>query len=661
MAPMAERLDSDISGTASAVDQPPLPVLIVEDRAEELLELEEALAPLGLPLSNVRSVRDGLQLLLEHEFGVVLFDVRLLDETAPEIAETFTQQLATRQIPLLVLTATREKAAEIVRSRGPGPIDYVLTPLFPELLRAKVASYSAFESRGRAVRQSDALLRGAFEAAPIGKTVLDSRWRIVRVNPAFARLAGKPLHQLHGAAIAELCHPEDRALLSETLRPLSAENSDATTPRDLRLQSDLRGEVWVQMAASAIESSGFEEPLLLAQWVDLTARRGAEHARAELLLEQAARVHAESVAERLEKLHALSEGIETLSLRELAVEFASRLLEMLDAELVELEVAGYLEAPVVARARAEDREARILGAGGAPWSDDRIHEVPLMIERARIGRLRLLPATGSGFGQGEFSLLNDAADRIALSVRGAQLHEEEHRVALVLQRGLLPGNLPSVQGIELAVHYEAAGLGAEVGGDWYDAFELPDGRLGIVVGDVAGSSFRAASAMGQLRTVTRTFAVWEDGRQDPGEVLTKLNRYLGAQGITELFTVVYGIVDPASRQLVWAAAGHPPPLLRDPEGATRYLRRGGGLLGIETRDYETLTEALASGTMLVLYTDGLVERRGEALDEGLRRLADAAASGPEDPQALAEHILGKLLPLGLPLGDDVTALVTRVG
>jgi PAS domain S-box-containing protein len=656
---VAKSRESQLQEAAAELTGPPLPVLLVDAFADNLRELEEALAPLGYPLSSVGSAREALQLLLEQEFGVVLLDLEILDVHEPETAELITQRVRSRETPLLLLTDSREKVAEIVRSHGLAPIDYVLKPVYPELLRSKVASYAALKSRGRTLQQSEALLRGAFEAAPIGKTVLDGGWRIVRVNPAFARMVGGRLDQLQGISIADLCHPDDLPLLARTLDPLMEVAAAGTTTSDLRLKRAAGEEVRVQIAASAIESSEFAEPLLLAQWVDLTARHRAEQARAELLFEQAARSHAEAVAERLEKLQALSAGIEALSLEELLTVLASRLTELFDTQLAEVEVDGDLEVPLVAR--AQDGGVRIVGSDEEASPQDCVYEQPLTIERARIGAIRVVPAAGRPFGQAERSLLSDAAERIALNVRRAELHEEEHRIALVLQRGLLPRSLPRVPGVGLTVHYEAAGVGAEVGGDWYDAFKLPGGRLGIVVGDVAGSSIRAASAMGQLRTVTRTFAVWDDGRQEPGEVLTRLNSYLLAQGEDELFTVVYAIVDPGAKQLAWAAAGHPPPLLRVPGGAASYLRMGGGLLGIEDRAYETLSEPLVPGSDLVLYTDGLVERRGEALDEGLRRLQSAVGGGPEDPQDLAPHILRQLLPAGMRLSDDVTAVVARIG
>jgi serine phosphatase RsbU (regulator of sigma subunit) len=254
--------------------------------------------------------------------------------------------------------------------------------------------------------------------------------------------------------------------------------------------------------------------------------------------------------------------------------------------------------------------------------------------------------------------MQDAAERAALGIRRAQLHEREHQVAVELQRGLLPKQLPAMAGLELAAHYEAAG--AEVGGDWYDAFALPGGRLGVVLGDVAGRGVPAASSMGQLRSVTRAFALADDGFLTPGEMLTRLNRHQLALGQTELFTVVYAIIDPGEGTISWSTAGHPPPLVRTAEGWATYLEGGEGLMGIEDIVYRDLRAPLAAESIVIFYTDGLIERRGESLDVGLERLADAFGSGPEVPAELCEYVIEQMRPAGRELHDDVTALLVKL-
>lgn len=237
---------------------------------------------------------------------------------------------------------------------------------------------------------------------------------------------------------------------------------------------------------------------------------------------------------------------------------------------------------------------------------------------------------------------------------------EEHRIAVELQRGLLPKHLPETPGLELVAHYEAAGRGAEAGGDWYDAFELTHGRVGIVVGDVTGRGIPAASTMGNLRSVTRAFALADNATRSPGEVLTRLNRYQLALAEQELFTVIYAVLDPRRGRVCWASGGHPPPLLRTATGETRFLEGGGAVMGVWDTLYADAEDTVQPTDTLIFYSDGLVERRGESLDMGLKRLSDAAAAGPDQPSALCDHVLGTMLPAAMAVRDDVTAMVVRI-
>ncbi len=639
-----------------------LPILLVDDQPENLQTLEAVLEPLGYPLVTSSSGHGALRLLLERDFGMILLDVRMPGLDGLETARLIKARARTRDIPIVFLTAARDEVSDIARGYGVGAVDYVLKPFDPELLRSKVAVFAELEANRRALKRSEALLSGAFEAAPIGKTVLDPEGRIVRSNPAFAQLVGRDPDELVGVDVADLCEHADRPALQDTFRELTRRSpGPAVTERpsvDLRLVTSTGAEVWVAMIASAIEATEFADPLLLAQWVDLTVRRRAEQDRAELLLEQAARVQAESVAERLSKLQALTTALEALTLEELLPQLAARLAELFAVDLAEVEIAGELEQPVVVRAAPGAAQGE--PSQSVVVEEDRWRQAPLVIEGATVGCLRLALPPARSFSPTERSLLQDAADRAALAIRRAQLHEEEHRIAVELQRGLIPQSLPDVTGVILAASYEVAGIGVQVGGDWYDAFAMPDGRLGIVVGDVTGRGIRAASAMGQLRTLTRAFALAEDGRRPPGEALTLLNRHQLALGDEHLFTIVYAIVDPEAGTIAWANGGHPPPLLRTPGGACRYCEGGNGLMGVDDKRYETFEERIEPSSSVVLYTDGLIERRGESLDVGLDRLSDAARVAPEEPAAFRDHILAALLEPGGQRYDDVTAVVARL-
>jgi PAS domain S-box-containing protein len=640
-----------------------LPILLVDDQPENLRTLEAVLEPLGHPLVTCSSGHGALRLLLERDFAMILLDVRMPGLDGLETAQLIKERTRTRDIPIVFLTAARDEVSDIARGYGVGAVDYLLKPFDPELLRSKVAVFTELEAGRRALKRSEALLSGAFEAAPIGKTVLDAEGRIIRSNPAFAALVRREPDELVGVEVAELCGEEDRpamlAAFEEVMRLPRAAAVGERPSVDLRLISSSGGEVWTAMIASAIEAADFAEPLLLAQWVDLTVRRRAEQDRAELLLEQAARVQAEAAAERLSKLQSLTSALDVLALDELLPQLASRLAELFAVEMAEVEIAGEHDEPIVVQAMAGQVQRE---RSEAPAVDpDRWRGVPLVIEGASVGFVRLALPPGRSFSPAERSLLQDAADRAALAIRRAQLHEEEHRIAVELQRGLIPQSLPEVRGVTLAASYEVAGLEVQVGGDWYDAFELPEGRLGIVVGDVTGRGIRAASAMGQLRTLTRAFALAEDGHRTPGEALTLLNRHQLALADEHLFTIVYAIIDPARGRFSWANGGHPPPLLRAADGSCRYVERGNGLMAVEDKAYQTFEERIDGTSTVVLYTDGLIERRGESLDAGLERLAAAAAGGPEEAAPLRDHILARLLEPPGQRYDDVTAVVACLG
>jgi PAS domain S-box-containing protein len=648
------------SESLTAVDV--LPILLVDDKVENLMGLEAVLEPLGHPLLRATSGAEALRLLLEHDVALILLDVRMPELGGLETAQLIKGRTRTRDVPIVFMTAAPDEVENVVRGYGIGALDYLVKPVDPELLRTKVSVFAELEAGRRALQHSEAFLRGAFDAAPIGKTVLDAGGRIVRANPAFARLLDREPSELQGVPVAELAEGEDREQLVHLLEAVGAQQADPAPGAAVRVDVGLLGpggrEVPVEAVASAIAPGEHAESSLLVQWVNLSARRRAEQARAELLLEQAARSQAEAAAERMRTLQTISDALDSPALDDLLPELVRRLVELFGIEVAEVHLTGELDEPVILRAmggRVERPIAAEPAPGGLRW-----HDVRLSVERTRTGLLRLGLPGDRTLTPAEESLLDEVAERAALAIRRVHVREQEHRIAEELQRGLLPKRLPAVPGVELVAHYQVAGLAAEAGGDWYDAFELPGGRVGMVVGDVTGRGVLAASTMGQMRSITRAYAVADDGARNPGEVLTRVNRYQLAWGEEELFTLVYAVLDPAAGRVSLANAGHPPPVLRSRAGESRLLEGGGGLMGVIDAEYENREAPIDDGGVLILYSDGLVERRGEAIDVGLRRLAGAAASGPADPPALCAHLLSEALPDGAGLHDDVTVMVARL-
>jgi PAS domain S-box-containing protein len=249
----------------------------------------------------------------------------------------------------------------------------------------------------------------------------------------------------------------------------------------------------------------------------------------------------------------------------------------------------------------------------------------------------------------------DIHERKTMEGRLLEVYEQEHRIAETLQRSLLPPRLPKVEGVELAARYLPAGRETAIGGDWYDVLERADGRVALVVGDVVGQGLRAAATMGQLRNACRAYGLVE---ASPAEVVARLNR-LVTSGVEEaMATVLYLVLDRETGEVVFTSAGHPPPLLVAPEGA-RYLE-GGRSVPVGATDSAVFREGMAvvpPGSSLLLYTDGLVERRDVPLQRRLEELALAAGAPEDDLERLCDRILGVLG--GPPPLDDVALLAVR--
>ncbi len=264
------------------------------------------------------------------------------------------------------------------------------------------------------------------------------------------------------------------------------------------------------------------------------------------------------------------------------------------------------------------------------------------------------------FSESQQETVIELGRRVALMLENARLYEEQRRIGRALQSSLLSGAGDAVSGLTTAVRYDVATSDAEVGGDWYDVFKLAGGRLGVVIGDVVGRGLAAASVMGKLRSALRALAFVHD---DPGDVLTALDRFALSTEGAPYSSVVYTVLDPVDGLLTYASAGHPPPFIVAPDGSTTFLDGGRAtLLGANGSDARrsSAVVTLAPGSTLVLYTDGLVERRGESIQVGMDRIAVAAIGSSGDGlEGLADSLLEACLdPSGH--ADDVALLVLRL-
>ncbi|HYT30004.1 MAG TPA: SpoIIE family protein phosphatase [Actinomycetota bacterium] len=282
-------------------------------------------------------------------------------------------------------------------------------------------------------------------------------------------------------------------------------------------------------------------------------------------------------------------------------------------------------------------------AAASPTRGDRASAcVPLVVSGVPVGGLALSFDGPRAFTREERDPILTLASRAAEALERARRYEAERGVAEILQRSLLPDRLPETPGITAAARYVAAGPHTEVGGDWYDLMTMPHGQVGVVIGDVAGRGTRAAAVMGHFRTALRAYSL---EHVDPAEALDRLSRHLDVYDERDMATVLLVVLEPDSGHLAYASAGHPPALLKDPSGAARFLE--GGLstpLGaVDASGYAPAEGLLPEGGTLLLYTDGLVERRGEPLDLGLGRLRRAMEDGPDDPEELCDHLIRTMI------------------
>jgi serine phosphatase RsbU (regulator of sigma subunit)/CheY-like chemotaxis protein/anti-sigma regulatory factor (Ser/Thr protein kinase) len=320
----------------------------------------------------------------------------------------------------------------------------------------------------------------------------------------------------------------------------------------------------------------------------------------------------------------------------------------------------------------DERRAMLLAAGSAARREleqslrsvglesfPAVLAVPLATHDQAVGLLVLAAHDAEAFDPADVELLGLAADRIATAIDHARRFEHERQQVVVLQSSLLPDSLPEHPRLELAARYLPGQLGAQIGGDWYDALQLDRDRVAVMIGDIVGHGTAAAARMGELRNVLRAYAA--EGHP-PAEALRQLDRLVAASlGEEMIATVLLLIADTANQSVTVARAGHPPPLIRAADGEVRVLESQttlpiGVMRGVAP---DEVTHRFAEGETLLLYTDGLVERRAEPIDEGIARLRQALSDAPADAEALSDHVIARLL-ADRPGSDDVAMLAVRM-
>ena len=369
--------------------------------------------------------------------------------------------------------------------------------------------------------------------------------------------------------------------------------------------------------------------------------------RAGLAVDSARLLRAERAAHRrLRALQSVTDvALAHLELDDLLAELLDRVRDLTGSDLAEVLLID-----------EEHQEVRVTVSGTIQAEPAGTTSVPLRSGGDVIGALRLLFAEERTVAPEDVGLVELVADRAARAIAHARVYEQLRDTAVTLQRSLLPAVLPELPGHALAVRYLPGQEGAEVGGDFYDVFGVGEGRYAVAVGDVVGRGIAAAADMGQLRASLRAYA-FEDPR--PARALERLDALIEGLGGVSFATIALLVADVATGQVEVALAGHLPPLMWDPRhGCQRVDVRPGLPIGAPAAPRAGASFTLEPGGLVLLYTDGLVERRGTPLDDGIDTLCRLVGEGPDEPEALLDHLITTLLPGGHSQ-DDVALVALR--
>jgi PAS domain S-box-containing protein len=664
-------------------------VLIVDDKPQNLVALEAVLRPLELEVVSASSGEEALRLLLDRDYAAILLDVQMPGMDGFETAEFIKRRERTAQIPIIFLTAIDKERQKVFRGYQVGAVDYVFKPFDPDVLRSKVATFVELYRKTAALRASEERFRAAFANAPIGIGLMRADGSWIQANGALCELVGKPQHEFLELPLWELSVPDDRRRARDELRAALKSRAGAFQSEQRLVHSD-GSTVHALVSASLARAQEKGDPTWIVQLVDVTERKRAEHERAERDRERAARAEAEAVADTIQRIQRVSDvalaHLELTDLvralvemlREIVLSDAAAILVM-DADNSRLRLAGAAGLPVLG-----DRELLVpvgdgiagrVAATGKPEAAEPLTTdgdleamlaasgmtaalvVPMLVEGRVSGAIAVARRTAPSFTEREHSLLELVVDRAALAIEHARLYQRELGIVEVLQRSLLPERLPRLPGIELAARYQPGGVGSDVGGDWYDAIPLPGGRVAMALGDVVGHGIAAAALMGQVRNALRAYAF--EGHS-PAEVVARLNGLVHRLEQGRMATLLFMVFEPDLETVRFSSAGHLPPLVVGPDGEARFLEGGRTTpLGVmPAAEHEEATAEIASGSTIVLYSDGLVEERGAGLDPGLDTLKRATVDGPAAPDALCAHILDSAFAERAPT-DDVAVLVLR--
>ena len=621
----------------------PTRVLLADDNADMREYLQRLLRP-GYEVTTVTDGQAALEAARLDPPDILLSDVMMPRLDGLQLVAALRADPRTAEVPVLLLSARAGQEAAIEGLEA-GADDYLVKPFSAAELLARVrANVELARLRSHHARWRAALLDSLHEAF----FVLDEDGAVVEINAAFTDIMGFGSEELPFSPVRpwwpdEKDDPEGHRMLSEGLKRLMTDSKGSFTVPLVRRDGQ---RIWVSGSFNEVRTPEDGRRRVVGTFRDVTAEHYAVQREAALaamgLVVSRAGSAAQVLQETLGELRRLWRAQEVIA----ATWTGAGQVTVASTG----PVAGWDALPGVLRdALADLRDQPLLTpTAGAPGGAGIRLEHPA-------GTLGIWIELGSG-------RLLTAEDRTLLSLvcgyLGQVLHrayqtDQQRETALALQRAILgPSRLPA----GFAVRYEPATRPLEVGGDWYDIVELPDGRIGIVVGDCVGHDLGAATVMGQLRSACRALLLQD---ASASQTLTAMDRFASSVPGAECATVFCGILDPATGSLRYSSAAHPPGIVILPGGRV-VLLDGARSLPLAIRQDAARTDAdyvLPPRSTLLLYTDGLVERRGQPLTEGIAAAGAAVhEAGGDSLEELASQVMTRLAPTG-GYEDDVALVL----
>ncbi|MFD2419734.1 SpoIIE family protein phosphatase [Amycolatopsis pigmentata] len=636
---VTERAEVSVAGCAARV-------LVADDNADMRGYLIRLLQTAGHEVHAVADGKAALEAIRAQPPDLVVSDVMMPRLDGLELVAALRGDARTASIPVLLLSARADQEASI-EGLDAGADDYLVKPFSaPELLARVRANVELARLRTHHARWRAAMVDSLQEAF----FVCDDEGTVIEMNAAFSDMLGYgteglpylPDHPWWPDADSD---PEARLLVEEAFSALVGRGRGSYTVPLIHRDGQ---RLWATATFNQVQDPHTGKRLVVGTLRDVTAEHYAiqrESAMAALSL------HLSKATSLDQALTGALAELQSLwrAHRALAVVFGAGAPAVTAAGSgAAWEELSDQERGVLMALRAGPSLAAAMSDGGTGIGIRLEHPLGPMV-------LWLDQGGHRPFTEQDGTLLSVLAGHLTQGLARAHQIDQQRETAIALQRAILgPSDLPA----GFAVRYEPAARPLEVGGDWYDIVPLPEGRTGIVVGDCVGRGLKAASVMGQLRSACRALLL-QDAR--PDQVLMALDRF--ADGITGAMctTVFCGVLDAGTGKLTYSSAGHPSGILVDTDGTTRFLDGGRSLpLAVRTGRSRPYGEhILPPRSTLLLYTDGLVERRRRPLTDGIEEAAavlrDGRHSGVED---LATQVMSRLAP---PDGyeDDVALLLYR--